>query len=76
VFIVFICEEMTCLMLLFVDVLSNRKLLSMLLKNKGFESTTCEDGMQAFNIVTRTDMDNFDVIFMDNTMPVMVRYVL
>jgi hypothetical protein len=59
--------------LLFADVLSNRKLLAMLLKNKGFEATACEDGMQAFNLITNMgDIDYYDVIFMDNTMPVMV----
>lgn len=65
-----------------VDVLSNRKLLAMLLSRKGIQNISfANDGVQAVNTVvaSRTSSSDsplqscFDLIFMDNTMPLMVR---
>lgn len=58
--------------MLYVDVSSNRKLLTLLLKKKGLEPKMAEDGLQALDIVKAQKMDFFDCIFMDNTMPRMV----
>jgi len=54
-------------------VLSNRKLLALLLKKRGLQSVTfAEDGRAAIEAVEAVGVDYFDIIFMDNTMPVMV----
>lgn len=50
------------------DVLSNRKMLMMLLKKKGIESKMAEDGVEAINILLKKE-NNFDLVFMDNMMP-------
>lgn len=55
------------------DVLSNRKLLALLLNKRGLKSVTfAEDGQAAIEAVESAGVDFFDIIFMDNTMPVMV----
>ena len=53
------------------DAASNRKLLSMLLKNRGMSVEMAEDGQQAVAIIEKRPFD-FDIIFMDYQMPVMV----
>jgi CheY-like chemotaxis protein len=56
-----------------LDVLSNRKLLALLLNKKGLLSITfAENGQIAIQIIQEQGLDKFDIIFMDNTMPVMV----
>jgi hypothetical protein len=62
-------EELQELHFLVVDdVSSNRKILTALLKKRGFHVTTAEDGAQALEII-KADPNKFDVIFMDNMMP-------
>lgn len=68
--------------------LSNRKLLAMLLSRKGIQNISfANDGVQAVNTVvaSRTPSSSssdspllscFDLIFMDNTMPLLVRPLL
>jgi len=53
------------------DAPSNRKFLAMLLKKKGVETIYfAEDGVQALDMALSGSSD-FDIIFMDNTMPKM-----
>jgi len=54
-----------------LDVLSNRKLLSMLLKRHQIECSMAGNGVEALQIV-RDSFQFYDIIFMDNFMPVMV----
>lgn len=52
------------------DVLSNRKLLALLLNKRGVHSITfAADGMAGVETVKDKGIDAFDLIFMDNTMP-------
>ena len=55
-----------------IDASSNRKLLSKLFNLRGIVTQDAKDGLEAVEIV-KAMPNNFDVIFMDNTMPVMVR---
>lgn len=58
-----------------IDVLSNRKMLDMILKRKGFSNTEqCADGLEAVALVKEKGLDYYDLIFMDSSMPVMVRH--
>jgi CheY-like chemotaxis protein len=59
-------------MFCFIDVLSNRKLLSLILSKRGISALTAEDGLECLDQVKELGIDYFDVIFMDNTMPKMV----
>ena len=53
---------------------SNRKLLAMLLRKRCSNVVTAEDGVKALQAVKNSDdLNYFDIIFMDNTMPNMVR---
>lgn len=53
--------------------MSNRKLLAMLLKQKGIQSVDfAEDGVKALNCIESKGPAHYDIIFMDNTMPNMV----
>lgn len=54
------------------DVLSNRKLLAMLLTKRGFNVDTAEDGVECVNLADKNGIHNYDLIFLDNTMPNMV----
>ena len=59
-----------------LDVVSNRKLLALLLNKKGIHSIAfAEDGAVAVDRVSGQGIDGFEIIFMDNTMPNMVRTV-
>eukprot|EP01031_Cornospumella_fuschlensis_P026290 gene26290-31757_t len=53
------------------DVLSNRKLLAMLLVKKGIDVHFAESGKHCVDTVESLGLDFFDIIFMDNTMPIM-----
>ena len=55
-----------------VDTLSNRKMLAMVLSKKNIKCSFAEDGLKGVEAV-RANPGRFDIIFMDNTMPVMVR---
>lgn len=56
-----------------VDVLSNRKLLALLLVKKGINVVDfAEDGEQAISEVLMKGVKYYDIIFLDNTMPIMV----
>lgn len=57
---------------MFLDVESNRKMLGMLLKQNKVTSHTAKDGQEAVNLVLG-DVEQFQIVFMDNQMPVMVR---
>lgn len=62
------------MVMFFVDVFSNRKMLEMILKRKGFHCALCNDGTEAVELVkTVHGLDYYDIIFMDNLMPNMVR---
>ena len=52
------------------DTPSNRKMLQRLLKNNGVFSDYACDGQEAVSIIAEGSKD-YDVIFMDNTMPIM-----
>ena len=54
-----------------IDAESNSKMLKMLLSKIGVSSFTAENGQVAVDMVLQ-DKDLFDVVFMDNQMPVMV----
>jgi len=50
-------------------------MLHLLLKHRGFNSIDlCEDGKQAVDYVSIKGNDHYDVIFLDNLMPIMVSY--
>ena len=69
----------TCIILyVYVDVLSNRKMLNMLLTNRGYQSITqCVNGKEALDlIINDKGIDYFDIIFLDNIMPIMVIYTI
>ena len=55
-----------------LDVLSNRKLLAMLLSKRGLECDVAIDGVNALKVVEENP-NKYDIIFMDNIMPNMVR---
>lgn len=52
------------------DVLSNRKMLHMLLMKKGVKSNLVKNGQEALEAVA-SDIDEYKIIFMDNMMPLM-----
>ncbi len=54
-----------------LDVLSNRKMLAMLLKRKGLSCDQVADGSEAVSIVQEKGLDYYDIIFMDSVMPIM-----
>jgi len=60
------------LSLIYVDVLSNRKLLCRLLQHKGISTDEAKDGKEALTVVSSCPLSTYNFIFMDNTMPVMV----
>lgn len=55
-----------------IDAFSNSKILANLLKRKGYSCVMAENGQEALDAVENTT-DCFDIIFMDFTMPIMVR---
>ena len=55
------------------DVLACRKFLGRMLEQNGVTVSEAKDGAQAVEAVCR-DLEAFQVVFMDNSMPVMVRY--
>ena len=58
----------------YTDVASNRKLLAMLLMQKGIGRVDfAEDGLKGVEQVRSKGFDCYDLIFMDNTMPTMVK---
>ena len=58
---------------LFVDMQSNRRMLQLLLKHRGFTSIDqCADGKEAVDCVSAKGNDYYDLIFLDNLMPTMV----
>jgi CheY-like chemotaxis protein len=58
---------------LYVDVQSNRKMLQLLLKRRGFTLIDqCENGKEAVDCVSAKGNDYYDLIFLDNLMPIMV----
>ena len=58
-----------------VDVLSNRKVLAAILRKKGVEADLCENGLECLEAVKNKGLSYYDIIFMDNQMPLMVRVV-
>lgn len=59
---------------MFLDVLSCRKMLKLLLEKKGICNIhLSENGHEAVEFVSSTDPNELHLIFMDNMMPVMVR---
>ena len=55
-----------------VDVASNRKMLQALLKKNGAKKVdTAENGLEAVQ-AAQANAQKYDIIFMDNFMPVMV----
>ena len=58
-----------------IDVSSNRKMLKMLLSRTGAEIDLAENGSEAVSKVLGNDNSGgYDIVFMDNLMPVMVGY--
>lgn len=63
--------DMSALKVLVVDDAdSNRKMLMMLVKKMGFTAKSTEDGQQTVNVIL-ADMERYQLILMDNLMPVM-----
>ena len=56
------------------DTESNRKMLAMVLSKKNIKSAFAEDGLKGVEAV-RAHPGHFDIVFMDNTMPVLVRII-
>ena len=61
---------------IYVDVMSNRKLLSRLLQHKGVSTEEAKDGREAIAVVTSSCSASYNIIFMDNSMPNMVTLYL
>jgi signal transduction histidine kinase len=61
------------LMDVFVDVTSNRKILKALLMRQEVEVDMVENGKDCIDQVNLKPLDHYDIIFMDNFMPIMVR---
>ena len=60
--------------LVILDVGSNRKMLQALLRKHGaMEVDMAENGLEAVT-AAMVDRQKYDIIFMDNLMPVLVRY--
>ncbi len=60
-------------MSILIDVMSNRKLLALLLQQKGIKPIDfAEDGVKAIDCIQSKGFSYYDLIFMDNTMPNMV----
>jgi CheY-like chemotaxis protein len=56
-----------------IDVQSNRKMLEMILRRKGFSACDqCVDGREAVQRVQTQGPQHYDLIFMDSVMPDMV----
>ena len=53
-------------------------MLNMLLTNRGYQSITqCVNGKEALDlIINDKGIDYFDIIFLDNIMPIMVIYTI
>ena len=56
----------------YTDSDSNRKMLRMLLKKLNIDANMAEDGKQGVEAIMEQP-DDYQVIFMDNLMPVMVK---
>ncbi len=55
-----------------IDVLSNRKMLEMVLKRKGLSHCVqAVDGSQAVSLIEQHGLHYFDLVFMDSIMPVL-----
>ncbi len=55
----------------FIDVLSNRKMLAMILNRKGLPCDQAADGAEVLSQIEEKGLDYYDIIFMDSIMPVM-----
>ncbi len=53
------------------DVLTNRKMLAMILSRKGLSCDLAVDGAEAVTMVQEKGLDYYDIIFMDSIMPVL-----
>eukprot|EP01039_Chlorochromonas_danica_P009966 gene9966-11016_t len=53
------------------DVLSNRKMLEMILRKRGFKCDQCADGIEAVQLFQEKGCDYYDLVFMDSVMPIM-----
>ena len=60
--------------IIIIDVESNRKILNLLLKKKGLHTEMADNGQKAVDIILH-DMDKFQLILMDNIMPIMVGHL-
>ena len=56
---------------MFIDAESNSKMMKTLLSRIGVSAFTAEDGQVAVDMILE-DKNKFDIVFMDNQMPVMV----
>ena len=54
-----------------IDVLSNRKMLQLLLKKKGLDGDQAAHGQEAVELMRQHGLEHYDIIFMDSVMPVM-----
>ena len=57
--------------IVFDDVLSNRKMLNMLLSKRGISCDQAENGLEGLKIVDLHPINYYHLVFMDNLMPVM-----
>ena len=55
------------------DTASNNKMLALVLKSRKIPSDSAKNGREGIESVQAHPIDYYDVIFMDNTMPVLVR---
>jgi hypothetical protein len=51
-------------------------MLDMVLKRKGYQADLSVDGSECLEIIKEKGNDYYDMIFMDNMMPIMVNYPL
>jgi CheY-like chemotaxis protein len=53
------------------DVRLNRVILVNLLRDAGFEVDEAQDGVEGLNVFTQSEINEYDIVFMDIQMPVM-----
>ena len=63
-------------MVILIDSMTNAKILARVLIKYGVNVTISENGLVGINAVQESMEDPYDIILMDNFMPVMVRFVI
>lgn len=68
------CDTSMCFVdvVIYTDVVTNRKMLERVVAKKTLRCDCCCNGSEAVDAVTNKGINYYDLIFMDNVMPVMV----